>query len=146
MSKSAVKMSPADVSSKWKKNYTAGIPDAVAGVERVTESPMEKAIQAEDKMKANLVASIDNGTWRNQLQKVSLPDWKTKTAKKLRERGAGGAEAAMPKRQAFDSWMVGTLNGVLPEIAGMPDLTLEDSKQRMIRLVDYMADHKYKTQ
>lgn len=146
MSKSKVKMSAQEISTKWNKNYKNGISDAIAGVQRVSESPMEKAAAAEDKMKSNLIASIDNGVWRNRLQKVSLAEWQTKTATKLRERGAGGADAAMSKRQAFDTWQVNTLNGVLPEIANMPDLTLEDSKQRMIRLIDYMAEHKYKAQ
>lgn len=146
MSKSKVKMSPQEVSDKWNKNYKNGLSNAVAGVQRVSESPMEKAAQAEDKMRANLMAAIDNGVWRNRLTKVSLADWQSKTATKLRERGGTGADQAMPKRQQFDQWMVNTLNGVLPEISSMPSMTLEDSKQRMLRLVDYMAEHRFKGQ
>jgi hypothetical protein len=76
---------------------------------------------------------------------VSLPDWKAKTKAKVRERLAGGVDAGMPKRKEFDKYLVENLNAVLPEIASMPDLSLEDSVSRVRRLMEHMSNNPFKT-
>lgn len=144
MSKTKVRLSASQVSDKWAGRIKAAIPDIVSGVEGVTDSPMEKAIAKKDKMRANVLSAIDDGSWENGLKKVSLADWKTKTAAKVRERLSGGVDAGMDKRKQFDTWLVDRLNGVLPDIAAMPDMTLEDSVNRVRRLMEHMASEKYK--
>lgn len=144
MSKSKVSMPAAEISSKWNKNFKAGVSDAVKGIDRVTESPMEKAAAAQEKMLSKLNEAVTSGRWAGALSKVTLAAWKEKTKKKMTERAAGGADAAMDKRRSFDTWLANTLNGILPEIASMPDLTLSDSKARMDRQFDYMSEQKYK--
>lgn len=144
MSREKVRMSPADVSNKWNKNLKAAVTDIVAGVGRVTESPGTAAVAKQEKMKANLITAIDDGTWANRLSAVTLGEWKDATQKKVRERLSGGVEGAMSKRRTFDTWLVGRLNGVLPEINAMPDLTLEDGIARVGTLLRHMAAERYK--
>lgn len=139
-----VKLTPAEISEKWGRRTKAAQTDVIAGINRVTESPAQKAIAKQDKMKANLIASLDDGTWAKRLGDVSLDDWKTKTAAKVAERLAGGVDGAAAKRGKFDAWLVGTLNEVLPKIDVMPDLTIEDSVNRVRTFMEHMHKSPYK--
>lgn len=144
MAKEKVTLSANDISEKWNRNIKNAVTDIQAGIDRVTESPMTKAVAKQDKMKANLVKAIDNGSWANGMNKVTLSDWKTKTKTKVGERLGSGADAAMSKRKAFDNWLVNRINAVLPNINQMPDMTLQDSINRMTTMVTHMAGEKYK--
>lgn len=146
MSKEKVTLSPSEITEKWKTRMKGAIPDIVRGVERVTASPMEKAAEKGDKMKANLVASIDNGTWGKRLRAVSLADWKTKTAAKVQERMSGGVEAATGKHEKFAGWLVNRVNTGLAKIKGMPDMTLEDSVARVRTMMTTMAEKPFKSE
>lgn len=139
-----VKLSASDISEKWARRAKQAIPDAQAGVARVTENPAEKAIAKKDKMLANVQKAILDGRWEAGLKKVTLGGWKEKTIAKIGERLAGGVDAAAGKRQEFDSWLVDRLNKKLPEIHNMPDLTLEDGIARMTAQVRHMAEKPYK--
>lgn len=144
MSKEKVTLSPDEISSKWGRRMKGAVVDIQRGIDHVTESPAEKAAEKADKMLANLTKSVTDGVWATQLRKVSLTDWKNKTKEKVAQRLPGGVDASMPKRKSFDTWLAGTLNGVLPKIAAMPDLTLEDSIARATALIRHMAENKYK--
>lgn len=139
-----VKLSADEISEKWGRRTKAAVSDAQAGIDRVTESPAAKAVAKQDKMKANLIKSLDDGTWSKRLGAVSLEDWKEKTRKKIGERLAGGVDGAMDKRAKFDGWLVTTLNEVLPKIDAMPDMTLEDSVNRVRTLMEHMSKKPYK--
>ncbi len=144
MSKTRVRLSGDKITEKWGRNLKHSVPDVLDGLDGVTESPALKAVEKQEKMLANLTESVRNGTWAKRLGEVSLEDWKRNTKKKVSERMAGGVDASIPKRKKFDSYLVSTLNEVLPEIAGMSDMTLEDSKARVGKLMDHMAAHPYK--
>ncbi len=139
-----VKLTPSEISEKWARRTKAAVTDVVAGINRVTESPAAKAVAKQDKMLANLTASIQDGTWAKRLGNVSLEDWKTKTAAKVSERLAGGVDGAAAKREKFDTWLAGTLNEVLPTIDKMPDLTIEDSVNRVRTFMEHMHKSPYK--
>lgn len=144
MSKASVTMNPTDISEKWGRRTKNAVSDIQAAIGRVSESPMEKAASKQDKMLTNLQASVTSGKWARGLKAVSLEEWKTKTAKKVGERLPGGIDAAMDKRRQFDTYLVGQLNTVLPAIQKMPDLTMEDSLQRVRALMEHMHKNPYK--
>ena len=144
MAKSKVGLSPNEISAKWNRNMKNAVGDIQRGIDGVTESPGEKAAGKADKMLQNLTASITSGKWANAVSAVPLGDWKTKTKEKVAQRLAGGVDGAMPKRQTFDSYLVQTLNGVLPEVAAMPDMTIEDSVNRVRRVMEHMHNNPYK--
>ena len=144
MSKTKVSLTPDKISEKWGRRMKNAIPDIQTGIDGVTESPMEKAAAKKEKMKANLIKAIDDGTWENRLKKVSLATWKENTKKKVGERMASGVDAGMDKRKEFDRWLAGRLNEKLPEIANMPDLTLEDSVNRVRAMMEHMSSERYK--
>jgi len=88
--------------------------------------------------------AIETGLMAKQLRAVTLTKWKDTTKTKTRARLSGGVEAAMDKRRAFDKWLVDTLNDLLPEIAAMPDLTIDDMIERAAKLIRTMHERKYR--
>lgn len=144
MSKRKVSLTPDKISEKWNRRLKGAVADIQSGIDNVTESPAEKAIAKKEKFQTRLNESINNGTWEAGLSKVSLPDWKATTKKKVGERLASGVDGAMNKRKAFDTWLAGRLNAVLPKIDEMPDLTLEDSVARVRAMMEHMQKEKYK--
>ena len=144
MSKSKVGMTPDKISDKWNKNLKAAVPFIQAGIDGVTESPMEKAAANLDKAQANYAAAVASGRMANALRAVNTSDWKNKTKQKVGERLAGGVEAAMPKRKQFDSYLASTLNQVLPSIAAAASATIEDSMNRVRMLIMHMHENPYK--
>lgn len=67
------------------------------GVSSVTESPMEKAAAAQDKMLTNLTKAVTEGRWAAGLRKKSLPDWKDAC-------NAGAAKFAVVAQRAAQNW------------------------------------------
>lgn len=145
MSKSKVSLNAGDISDKWGRRMKGAVTDIQKGIEGVTESPTEKAADKQDKMLANLTAAVTDGKWAAGLRKVSLSDWKTKTSAKVGARLGQGVDEAMPKRKEFDTYLVSTLNTVLPTIADMPDMTIDDSVNRVRTLMEHMHNNPYKT-
>jgi hypothetical protein len=123
----------------------SSISDITKGIDAVTESPMEKAISQKDKMLTNLTAAVNDGRWEKGLKSVTLSDWKANTKAKVSSSLSTGVDAAMPKRQKFDTWLVQTLNGVLPTVAAMPKMTMSDSLARVSAVMNHMHDNRYKT-
>jgi len=145
MSKTAVRLSPDKISDKWNRHMKAAVPDITAGIDAMTVDPGARAVEQQDKMVRNLTQSVQNGTWAKRRLAVSKSDWQSITKAKVSQRLSTGVDQALPKRKKFDSWLVGRLNGILPQIDGMSDMTIEDSKARVFALMDYMAAEKYKS-
>ncbi|MBA7584776.1 hypothetical protein ES708_26736 [subsurface metagenome] len=144
MSKEAVRLSADRISDKWGRHMKAAVPDIQAGLDAMTVDPGQKAVDAQEKMKANLVASIDSGIWAKRRLEVSKADFVKITKEKVGKNLNTGVDAGMPKRKKFDNWLVGRLNAVLPEVAAMPDMTFEDSMARIRRQLEHMKAEKYK--
>src|SRR4030042_6961371 len=137
-----VNMTPAEITSSWKKGMVGSISKIQAGIAAVTVKPWESAIAAKDKMLTNLQAAMTNGRYEAGCRSVNLNDWKANTSKKVGERMSGGVEAATAKHQNFSTYLVSTLNQILPTIATMPDATIEDSVNRVRALMMHMHDNR----
>ena len=146
MSKTRVTGTPSDTSSKWQSAMKSSVSRIQSGIDAVQESPMEKAVQAKDKMLAGVTAAVNDGRWEKGLQSVTLSDWKTKTKAKVASGLATGVDAAMPKRQKFDTWLHSTLNAVLPTVAAMPKMSMSDSLARVAAVMEHMHNNRYKSQ
>jgi len=133
------KLTPQQAQEKHARNLKASVPDITIGVDAVTEAPGKKAAAAQAKMKANLNASIDDGTWAARVSAVTLEDWK----KQMKEKGIGrisaGIDGAADKTRDFFSQLFAYQDSIKPEIDRLPDLTLEDSINRMTTWVRKMA-------
>ena len=144
MSKESVRLSADRISDKWNRHMKGAVSDIQAGLDAMTVDPGQKAVDAQDKMKANLIESIDSGIWAKRRLEVSKAEFVKITKEKVAKNLNTGVDAGMPKRKKFDTWLVGRLNQILPEIASMPDMTLSDSLERVRRQMEFMAAEKYK--
>jgi hypothetical protein len=140
----ALKVTPAEFAEKQSRRLIGALDDMRKGVEKVTESPTLKAANKKDKMKARLVAAIDNGKWSDGLKRVTLEEWKEKMGTKGVNRVAEGITGAREKVEAFASQLLPAVEAARNKIASMPDLTLEDSLSRMQTYIREMAKFRKK--
>lgn len=142
MAKSKVAISPDQVSSNWNKGMKGAVPKMQAGVNAVTDSPMERAAANVDAYVQGVAASADR--YVAGLRKTTLADWKRNTSDKIGQRMSGGVDAAMPKRQDFDRYLVNTLNGVLPQVATMPNRSIDEGLAKVRAVVEHMHNNPFK--
>ena len=138
------RLTPAEFQEKHARRLKGAIDDMRKGVEGVTSSPTAKAASKADKMKANIVASIDSGKWAAGLNRVTLDDWKDKMINKGLNRVASGIDGAAGKVTAFATDFLPHIDKGLDNIKKLPDLTLEDSINRMTTFIRHMAKFKRK--
>lgn len=136
------KLTPQEFQEKHARRLTASVEDIRKGIDKVTESPMEKAAAKKDKMLANLTAAVTDGRWEKGLRRVTLEDWKKKTRDVGVGRIAAGIQAASGKVVAFAEELLPHIDSGQAKLSAMPDLTLEDNIARMSTFVRHMAGFK----
>lgn len=138
------KLTPTEFQEKWAKRLKGASVEMKDGVNKVKVAPSKLAIAKQEKMKANLIKAIEDGVWAASLGKVTLEKWKDDMLKKGVPRVSAGVDGAKEKMQHFASWLFTRLDAAQAEIAGMPDITLEDNIARMTAHVRKMAEESYK--
>lgn len=83
---------------KWGQNLNGSSEYIKKGVNKVTTAPGVSAAAAQDRMKAGINASIDNGTWARNVQKVSVDQWRQAMINKGIPRLAQGVTAAQANK------------------------------------------------
>lgn len=144
MAKNSMTMTAQEISDKWNSRMKSAVSDMQRGVDRVTENPAEKAVAKQDKMLQNLTQAITNGKWAAGLRNVTLADWKNNTKNKIGSRLASGVDNAMQKRKKFDDYLVNTMNGAMSKVNSMPDMTFEDSVNRVRAVMEHMHNNPFK--
>ena len=124
-------MTAAEFQEKQNRRLKAALEDMKRGVDGVTVAPTALAADKKNKMKARLVAAIDDGSWERGLRGVSLEQWKDKMVNVGINRVSSGIDAAADKVQAFAAKFLPFVEGVSAKVRAMPDLTLDDSIARM---------------
>jgi len=127
---------------KHARRLSAAVEDVRKGIAKVTVNPCEQAAAKQDKMLANLTASIQDGSWAAGLRRVSLEAWKDKATNVGVNRIAGGIAAAKVKVIAFAEQLLPHIDAQIAKIKNMPDITLEDNIGRMTTFIRGMADFK----
>ncbi len=136
------KLTPQEYTEKHARRLKASTPDIARGIDRVSENPCEKAAAKQDKMLQNLTAAVTNGKWAAGLKRVSLEDWKKKARDVGVNRIAAGIDAAKDKVTAFAEQLLPHIDREREKLANMPDLTLDDSINRMTSFIRGMANFK----
>lgn len=133
------KLTPQQFTEKWQRRIQSATPDITNGINRVDTSPTQQAAAKKDKMLQNLTASVQNGKWEAGLNRVTLADWKSAAINKGVPRIAQGAAGAGAKLTNFASQLLPFQDSLASQVKSMPDLTLEDSINRMTTWVRGMA-------
>jgi len=136
------KLTPAEYQEKHARRLKGAIDDMRKGIEGVSSSPTAKAAGKADKMRANILQSIDSGKWAAGLNRVTLEEWKGKMIEKGLNRVASGIDGASDKVTAFAAEFLPHLDKGQDLIKKMPDLTLEDSINRMTTFIRHVAKFK----
>jgi len=133
------KLTASEFQEKHARRLKASVEDVRKGIDRVTESPTDKAAAKADKMLTNLTASVQSGKWAAGLKRVSLEEWKRKTRDVGVNRIAAGVDAAKDKTIAFAEQLLPHIDRGQEKIKAMPDITLDDSINRMTSFTRHMA-------
>lgn len=129
------RLSPEEFADKQATRLVNATDDMRKGVEKVTVSPTQKAAKNLGKLKANLIKAIDSGKMARRMNAVTVEEWRNKMINKGIPRVSAGIEAARPKVIAFATQFLPFLDGVKAKVDKMPNVTLEDSINRMVTQV-----------
>ena len=138
------KLTPQEAQVKYAKNLKNASADITAGVKRVAVPPGQQAAAKSDKMRANLIAAIDSGKWKQRVASVSLQEWQDKMLNKGVQRIAAGVDGAAQKSVDFFSQLFPFQEQLQGQIKSMPDLTLDGNINRMGTFIRGMANFKRK--
>jgi len=138
------RLTPEQVADKHARRLKGAIGDMEEGINRVTVAPGKAAGAKAAKMLANLTAKVQDGTWKRRVEAVPLDEWKSKMISKGLPRVAGGIDAAKPKVVDFFGQLLPAIDAAQAKVKAMPDLTIEDSINRMTTFVRDMAKFKKK--
>ena len=136
------KLTATEFQDKHARRLKAAVEDMRKGIDKVTESPTEKAASKQDKMLTNLTAAVNNGKWSAGLKRVSLDEWKRKARDIGVNRVAAGIDAAKDKVVAFAEELLPYIDRQKAQLASMPDVTLDDNINRMNTFIRGMANFK----
>ena len=136
------RVSPDEFAEKWARRTAGAVNDLRAGVQKVTEAPTAKAAEKADKMLQKVQAAVQEGRWQANLKKVSLEEWRKKMLDKGVPRVAQGVEAAREKSRAFAEQLLPHIDAAVAEVKRLPDLTLEDSINRVATFIRRMSEFK----
>jgi hypothetical protein len=130
---------------KHARRLKAATADIQLGISKVTESPTAKAAQKQEKMLNNLTEAVRSGKWAAGLNRVTLQQWKDAASKVGVGRIAAGIDASKDKVIAFANDLLPYIANQQSKLASMPDVTLEDSINRMTSFIRGMAGFKRTT-
>lgn len=132
-------MTPQELADKWARRLKGSIDDIRAGVERVQEAPGKAAAAKADKWQQRISEAATRDKWARRVGAVSLDDWKQAITTKGLSRIAAGVDGAQSKMERFAEQLLTHQASLQSQISDMPDLTLEDSINRMGAWVRGMA-------
>jgi len=138
------KLTPDEFADKHARRLKGAIGDMEQGINKVTTAPGKAAGAKASKMLANLTAKVQDGTWKRRVEAVPLDEWKSKMIAKGLPRVAGGIDAARGKMVDFAGQLLPAVDAAQGKVKAMPDLTIEDSINRMTTFVREMAKFKKK--
>lgn len=136
------KLTAAEFQEKHARRLKASVEDIRKGIDRVTESPTEKAAAKQDKMLTNLTNAVTTGKWAAGLKRVSLEEWKRKARDIGVNRIAAGIDGAKEKVIDFAEVLLPHIDRGMDKIKAMPDVTLDDNINRMTQFIRHMAEFK----
>lgn len=133
------KLTPQQAAEKHARRLKGSTEDIRAGVARVSQAPGELAAKKVDKMRTNLMASIDSGKWSDRVKSVPLDRWKQLMTDKGIGRIAAGIDGAQDKMQDFFGQLFAFQDTAVAKVKAMSDLTLEDNINRMTTMIREMS-------
>lgn len=133
------RLTPEEFQEKHARRLKGSTLDIQRGIERVNVAPTKLAAAKIDKMKAHLDEAFASGKVKRSLEAVTLEDWKRKALDVGVGRISAGIDASSGKVTAFAAKLLPAIDAAVAKVKVMPDLTLEDSINRMTTMVREMS-------
>jgi len=139
-----ITITPEEYAEKHARRLKGATEDIRRGVNAVTEAPGKKAAEKADKYLAGIQEAVQSGKWQSRVSAVTLDEWKDRMLNVGVNRIAQGVDASRDKVQKFAEQLLAYQQNLQSEIERMPDVTLEDSINRMVTWVRGMSQFNYK--
>ncbi|MGB9740126.1 hypothetical protein [Chloroflexus sp.] len=138
------RITSAEFAEKWARRISGAVSDVQAGVARVSESPGSAAARQAKKWVSKITDPKTQQKWARNVGSISLEEWKAQMINVGAGRIPSGAEAARGKVEAFATQLLQHQESGLSKIKSMPDVTIEDSKARMMAWFDHMSKFEFR--
>ena len=129
---------PQTVAQNWANRLAGSTQKITDGINSVSVAPGVAAARQKTVWVQNTTASADK--WARNVQGVSLADWQTATINKGVGRIASGAQAAIPKMEAFMGRLLPYVASGKAKLPARGDINA--NKSRMNAWFDHMAAFK----
>lgn len=124
------RMTPQQIVDKQIARAQQAVPDYIAGVDSVTESPNAKAAAKVDKYAQGVSRAVQDGTYVQANLAVGLDGWKTPAKQKGGRNYAQGVSDARPKLIKFQQTYDPVRRAIADQVNSMPDDTFEQRLQK----------------
>lgn len=133
---------PANIRENWQRSMNNAGTKMAQGVDAVTENPMERAAQAEDRWAAGVQRAREEGRFREGCSSVSLSTWKERYKKKGLSRIAEGVASAAGLVEAFHAQHQPICEAAHEEARAMKAAGA-DGRARMLANFDRMSNFRF---
>lgn len=124
---------------KWGRRLSAAGPDITNGINRVTTSPGQLAAQAADRWALGVQQAAADGTFGNNVGKVSLQDWKDSMTTKGIPRLQQGIATAQAKKAGKITAFLSAVDAASADAQALPRGGLEQNIARSVAFQRSMA-------
>lgn len=132
------KVTAAEYAEKHARRLKGSLEDIRRGISRTAEAPGQAAVRQKEKMRQNVNAALDDGTWERRTAGVSLQEWQKAASEKGVARISQGIDAVQGKQVAMAERLLAAVDAAAAEVNLMPKVTIEDSIARMETFVRRM--------
>lgn len=133
-----------EIVRRWQDNASNATTSFKNGVQAVSENPMQKAANAQDKYADGCRRAAESGKFAAGCQAVPMQAWKDATLKKGADRFASGVKDAVPKVAAFWSAFKPAQDAMVEQVSQMPSGTKAERKARMNAMFDAASEWSYR--
>jgi hypothetical protein len=138
------RVTPTEYAEKWGRRLKGSTEDIRRGVNNVTVAPGEAAAKQIELMKANLMKSLEDGTWEAAVKRVGLDEWKKSFIDKGLGRISAGVDGAQGKQVQMAEKLLAAVDESVSIVNRQPRGTLEDNINRMTTYAREMNKRKLK--
>jgi hypothetical protein len=125
--------------TKWGTNLSAAAPYITSGVNRVTTAPGVAAAAAQDRMLANLTASVTSGAWAARVSSVPLNQWQSSMINKGIPRLQQGISQAQQTKTNSITNFLSAVDAAVADTNALPRGGLEQNIARSAAFQRSMA-------
>lgn len=125
--------------AKWATRLSGATQDITQGVQNVTEAPGIAAARSKALWLQQVTASADK--WARRVSAVSLTDWQTAMVSKGIPRIGSGAQAAIPKMEAFLNDFLPFVDQGVQALKSMPKGGTENGIARAAAMIRHNAGY-----